>query len=117
MRLCRLALLLALLPCCSSKPKAADPTTLADPPAGDADDASSCSGSGAKISVVALGEGDCQVTLGSERLGFAPIMNKVAPVGVCKLTVSCPDGHVFSQTMTLKVGSAEKAIIKPDMWQ
>jgi serine/threonine protein kinase len=86
-------------------------------PAGGGGGKSNCSGSGAKISVMALGASDCNISVGPVKLGFAPAINKDAPVGNCDVKVTCADGKKYSEKKELKAGGpAEKVIIKPDMW-
>ncbi len=76
-----------------------------------------CSGSGAKISVMAVGVADCKVTVGKANLGVSPVVSKDAPVGKCEVKVICPDGKKFADVKVLKAGASEKIIIKPDMWK
>lgn len=76
----------------------------------------SCSGSGAKLSVMPVGVPDCSVTVGGQSLGVAPIFKKAAPVGKCKIVVSCADGRAYQTTKTLSSGASEKLIINTGDW-
>ena len=76
-----------------------------------------CSGSGAKLSVMSKGEGDCKVTVGKTEIGVAPIFNEDVPVGRCDIRVVCASGKKYATSRTLKAGGVEKIIIKPEDWQ
>jgi hypothetical protein len=76
-----------------------------------------CSGSGAKLSVMPIGEADCKVTVGKADVGVAPFVNKEAPVGRCDVKVVCASGKKYSTARTLKAGASEKVIIKSGDWQ
>ncbi len=76
-----------------------------------------CGGTGAKVSVVAMGQPDCKVTVGRASLGIAPLFEKSSPVGRCAIDVKCPGNKRFTSTRVLKAGTTEKIIIHPEEWQ
>ena len=78
---------------------------------------SMCGGTGAKVSVVAMGQPDCKVTVGRVSLGIAPLFEKSSPVGRCAIDVRCPGNKRFTSTRVLKAGATEKIIIHPEEWQ
>ncbi|MBN1962464.1 MAG: serine/threonine protein kinase [Deltaproteobacteria bacterium] len=79
--------------------------------------ANPCTGTGAKLSVMAKGVADCKVTVGTAMLGVSPFFNKDAPIGKCKISIICPNGKKYNETRTLKAGGREKLIIESDMWK
>ncbi len=76
-----------------------------------------CSGTGAKLSVLAVGHADCKVTVGGDDLGVAPLFKKDAPVGKCEIRVTCPDGKKYRDVRTLSSGKEDKVIIKESDWR
>lgn len=76
-----------------------------------------CTGSGGKLSIMALDVGDCKVTVGRTPLGIAPMFKKDAPVGRCSIEVRCPGNKRFATVRLLRAGVEEKIIIKPTDWQ
>lgn len=76
-----------------------------------------CGGSGSRLSVMAVGASDCEITVGRARLGVAPVFKKEAPTGRCEIKVTCADGKSYRTVRTLKNGDAEKVIIRPDDWK
>ena len=74
----------------------------------------------AAFALVALGAAACSSAGAPETnadLGVAPFVNKACPTGRCEITVTCADGKRYSETRALTADTAEKLIIKPDMWQ
>jgi len=76
-----------------------------------------CGGTGAKLSVMTLGESDCKVTVGKVDVGVAPFLNKDVPTGKCDVKVVCASGKKLTKTLTFKAGGAEKLKIEKDQWQ
>ncbi len=76
-----------------------------------------CSGSGAKLSVMARGVADCRVSVGRASLGISPFMGKEAPTGRCEIVVTCPGGKKYSETRLIKAGANERLIIEENMWK
>lgn len=91
---------------------------LQDPehPATAASEAGPCTGSGAKLSVMAIGGHSCRVTVGRHGLGDAPFFKKPSPVGKCLVKLVCADGRSYSEVKEIKPGSNEKVIVKGSMW-
>ncbi len=78
---------------------------------------SGCSGDGAKLSVNTIGEVNCQVQVGTKKLGGAPVFRQSVPIGKCEVRITCPSGKQYKQTVSLGKGDEEKVIVKPGMWQ
>jgi hypothetical protein len=78
---------------------------------------SGCSGDGAKLSVNTIGEVNCQVQVGSKKLGGAPVFRQLVPIGKCEVRITCPSGKQYKQMVSLGKGDEEKVIVKPGMWQ
>jgi hypothetical protein len=76
-----------------------------------------CAGSGAKLSVMALGAQGCKITLGGKAIGETPLFKKSVQVGSCTVKLVCEQGKTYTTTLNLKNGDAEKLIVKPEMWQ
>jgi serine/threonine protein kinase len=76
-----------------------------------------CSGDGARISVMPIGQADCVVTVGKSDLGVAPFFKKASPVGKCDVRVACPNGKRYRTVKNIGAGADVKVIIKPGDWR
>ena len=77
----------------------------------------SCTGQGAKLSVMPVGVANCEVLLSGTSLGIAPFFKMNAPTGKCLLEVNCPDGAKYSKSLVLNTGDYQKIIIRQPEWQ
>ncbi|MDP7039499.1 MAG: PEGA domain-containing protein, partial [Myxococcota bacterium] len=77
----------------------------------------SCTGQGAKLSVMPVGVANCEVLLSGTSLGVAPFFKMNAPTGQCKLEVNCPDGAKYTKSLVLNTGDYQKIIIRQPEWQ
>ncbi len=95
-----------------------DPDTPAErPQAGSKNVPGGCSGDGAKLSVNVIGEVNCQVQVGSKKLGGAPVFRQSVPIGKCEVRITCPSGKQYNQMVSLGKGDEDKVIVKPGMWK
>ena len=77
---------------------------------------STCAGSSGKLSIMPVGIADCRVTVGTTKLGIAPLFKKDSPTGRCPIEVKCPGGKHYQTVRTMRPGVEEKFIIKAEDW-
>ncbi|MEE8409369.1 MAG: protein kinase, partial [Myxococcota bacterium] len=73
-----------------------------------------CTGSGGRLSLMALGGESCNVIVNDKRIGKAPIFKKDVPIGACTIVVACHDGRTYMTRRTFKAGEHQQHIIEPD---
>ncbi len=70
-------------------------------------------GSDAQLSVMVVGEAECEVWLGGKLLGISPFVGTHVPSGRHRVEVRCPSGKGYRTEITMK--GHEKLIIKQEM--
>ena len=89
-----------------SEPKGPSPVVLSQ---------AGCSGNDGRLSLLAVGQSDCQVTVGDQTIvGTPPFFRKECPSGRCRVQVRCGEARDFAKEMAIPAGGDLKVIIKPE---
>jgi serine/threonine protein kinase len=75
-----------------------------------------CGGMTSRLSVMPRNAQNCEVSVGSKKMGTAPFFEKRSPSGTCDIQVRCDEGKSHSSKLTLKPGRNSVLIVKDEMW-
>lgn len=69
-----------------------------------------------QLSLLTLGETGCQVKVGEESLGEAPVFTRSVPEGFWTVRVSCPSGKEYRRRIELKPGIHHRVMLGQEEW-